>query len=355
MTPTVTPVSAATTPVSAAASAASSGPGNASAAMTSRASGATGPGDPAHAPKPFDRQLGAAMQQRGVASGASDAPQTPPSKAAGEPQQPTADTHAKDKPQPDQAATALAGAMLTLVNPPMKLAAPQPLPAAGKTAALENTATDAIAGADATAAPPLSMGESGGVKPIEVHPGAVALPLTSADTPVLHKSTAPAASGDTAQAVAMSAGTAPAVPATVHMLQLSSPVGSHAFGQELAQQVSWLVGQDIKQARIRLHPEALGPLDVKVNVTHGRVDVAFSVQHPAAATAVQQSLSQLGQMLAQHGLNLGHADVGQQPRGDQPTQHGRSSGGASSMDIDEGAARALSSVPAAVSLLDAFA
>ncbi len=101
------------------------------------------------------------------------------------------------------------------------------------------------------------------------------------------------------------------------MLSLPSPVGSQAFAQELGQQVAWLGGQDIKQARIRLHPEELGSLDVKISVTHGRVDVAFTAQHPGAVAAVQQSLPQLDHMLAQHGLSLGHAEVGQHDRGER--------------------------------------
>jgi len=95
--------------------------------------------------------------------------------------------------------------------------------------------------------------------------------------------------------------------------------------------VAWLGGQGIKQARIRLHPEELGSLDVKVSVTHGRVDVVFSAQHPAAVAAVQQSLPQLDQMLAQHGLSLGHAEVGQQDRGDR---HGHA-GDAGAAPLDE--------------------
>jgi flagellar hook-length control protein FliK len=100
------------------------------------------------------------------------------------------------------------------------------------------------------------------------------------------------------------------------LLQVPSPVGSQAFAQELGQQVAGLGGQSIKQARIQLRPEELGALDVKITVHHGRVDVVFTAQHAGAVAAVQQSLPQLDQMLAQHGLSLGHAEVGQQDRGD---------------------------------------
>ncbi|SFR86909.1 flagellar hook-length control protein FliK [Dyella sp. OK004] len=97
-----------------------------------------------------------------------------------------------------------------------------------------------------------------------------------------------------------------------HVLKMDAPANTPAFAQELGQQVAWLGGQDIKQARIRLRPEELGQLDVKVSVEHGRVDVSFTAQHPSAVTAVQQTLGQLDLMLAGHGLSLGQAQVGQQ-------------------------------------------
>lgn len=104
---------------------------------------------------------------------------------------------------------------------------------------------------------------------------------------------------------------APALP----VLQVPSPAGTPAFADELGQHVAWLGGQSIKQARIQLRPEELGALDVKITVNHGRVDVVFHAQHPGAVTAVQQSLPQLDQMLAQHGLSLGNTEVGQQSQG----------------------------------------
>ncbi|WP_162258356.1 flagellar hook-length control protein FliK [Frateuria sp. Soil773] len=140
-----------------------------------------------------------------------------------------------------------------------------------------------------------------------------------------------------------------------HVLGMTSAAGTPAFAQELGQQVAWLGGQELKQARIRLHPEEFGQLDVKVSVTHGQVDVTFAVQHPAAVHAVQQTLAQLDTLLAQHGLSLGHAEVGQQQaRGEQ--SQGRSGGGnALGGDDDMGLAAPVSPAPAALGLLDTFA
>ncbi|MDE1963784.1 MAG: flagellar hook-length control protein FliK [Xanthomonadaceae bacterium] len=143
-----------------------------------------------------------------------------------------------------------------------------------------------------------------------------------------------------------------------HALAIASPVGSHDFAQQLGQQVAWLGGQDIKQARIRLHPEELGSLDVRVSVQHtGQVDVSFAAQHPATVHALQQTLPQLDALLAQQGLSLGQAQVGHQSGGGDTSRQSSPAGTAG-----ETADGALGEVGAAapptigaVGLLDAFA
>jgi flagellar hook-length control protein FliK len=152
---------------------------------------------------------------------------------------------------------------------------------------------------------------------------------------------------------------APTAPAP-HALTMQSSVGSPSFGQELSQQVTWLGGQDVKEARIRLHPEDLGELDVKVSVKQDHVDVAFIAQHPQAVHAVQQTLSQLDSMLAHHGLTLGQAQVGQGNTGQGSSQAGTSGGSSSGSEggLAEGVGE-LASIAApvmkVVGLVDMFA
>jgi len=81
----------------------------------------------------------------------------------------------------------------------------------------------------------------------------------------------------------------------------------------------------------------------------------FSAQHPAAVNAVQQSLPQLEHMLAQHGLALGHAEVGQHDHGEHRSQNGDAQAAALLGDIDEVQSIGLSAPTAGVGLLDAFA
>ncbi|WP_250625304.1 flagellar hook-length control protein FliK [Pinirhizobacter soli] len=107
-------------------------------------------------------------------------------------------------------------------------------------------------------------------------------------------------------------------------LQSTQVAGTPAFANELGQQIAWMSHGDIKEASIRLHPEDMGQLDVKISVHENRVDVAFAAQHPAAVQAVNQTLTQLDTMLAHHGLQLGQTQVGQQKAGQDGQGNGKS-------------------------------
>jgi flagellar hook-length control protein FliK len=138
-----------------------------------------------------------------------------------------------------------------------------------------------------------------------------------------------------------------------HNLSIGSPVGTPAFAQELGQHVAWLGGQDVKQARIRLHPEELGTLDIKVNINHDRVDVSFAVQHPGVVHVVQQTLPQLDALLAHHGLSVGPADVGQRQHQGDGGRAGEGTGAIGEIEAEQGI---LASTPlAALGMLDTFA
>ncbi|HEX7817084.1 flagellar hook-length control protein FliK [Dyella sp.] len=145
------------------------------------------------------------------------------------------------------------------------------------------------------------------------------------------------------------------VAAPAHVVQMQSPLDSSGFAQELGQQVAWMGGHDIKEARIRLNPEELGELEVKVSVEHNRVDVVFAAQHPAAVTAVQQTLGQLDTMLAGQGLSLGQAQVGQQQQSFSGSTSGRGRTQQGDGDVNDAAVEASPLRRVALGLLDTFA
>lgn len=143
--------------------------------------------------------------------------------------------------------------------------------------------------------------------------------------------------------------------AAAHHLVVDVPPQSAPFAPAVGQHVAWLAGQEIKDARIQLHPRDLGPINVHVQVHHDRVDVSFAVQHPDTVHALQQTLPQLDSLLARHGLSLGQASVDQ-----QQSRHPHGGGGGGAPGADGGAIDAeTTALPratrAAIGLVDAFA
>lgn len=225
---------------------------------------------------------------------------------AGVRQAPAAD--GKPLPLPATADASIAGpasALRTVV--PTLPAVASPLPAVAP------TATGAAAATGAPTAEPTDSGDDRAT--------AVFAPATRALADDADKTSMPphAPTGDFSlqlnQLVAMHTGTPTnpaATPPPVQLAMQATPDQPAPFSAETAQQVVWLAGQGIQKAEIRLNPRELGPIHVEINAHQDRIDVSFAVQHPQTVHALQQTLPHLGDMLAQQGLNLGHASVGQQ-------------------------------------------
>lgn len=353
-------------------------------AAVPRATPTPEPRDAASSPGKFDQQLDAARQKQaspaddgkkapsGDQAGktadtppAASAPAAVPAKAvAGTAVETTAITKDIDDDAPadgDTPAAALASAMLALLGPATITLRP---PLAGLADAKVGLAGKAVAG-DAGAAALLKLNTAAtgtaanATADITALPPGAGIMLAAGEARLAASETRLAAvdkPGDVATqpaAALTSHSTGTQAAPTVHQLQIPTPAGGHGFAQELGQQVAWLGGQDVKQARIRLNPEDLGQLDIKVSVNHGRVDVVFNAQHPGAVAAVQQSLPQLDQMLGQHGLSLGHTEVGQHDRGSHNGGEHQTAEGAGIDDV--GDIHGLAASPVSVGLLDAFA
>lgn len=174
-----------------------------------------------------------------------------------------------------------------------------------------------------------------------VHPALASASADSGPVPVAAQTLSPADSTAAgAAALAATVGPAPPSPAvTVGSgagpvsappdLHIAAGPGSPQFGPELGERVLWLVRDGLHEARLQLNPRDLGPVEVRLSFGDGAAQVSFSTQHAGTAAAVQQSLPQLRELLAQQGLQLGQATVSHQPAGDGQAaqQQAQGSGG----------------------------
>ena len=93
---------------------------------------------------------------------------------------------------------------------------------------------------------------------------------------------------------------------------ISVPVRDRGWGEQIGERVLMMAGNQMKSAEIRLTPAELGPLRVQVSVDDGAANVTFQAQHAVTREAIEQALPRLRELLAENGLSLGQASVGEQ-------------------------------------------
>lgn len=117
--------------------------------------------------------------------------------------------------------------------------------------------------------------------------------------------------------------TAIAVPATVALPATPDDGFDDSFGQRIV----WMVEQRIGQAEMRVSPEGIGAIDVRLQLDGNRLTAQFSAAHADVRQALEAGMGRLRDLLGQHGVELADAHVGREGSGRQPGGRDRSSGG----------------------------
>lgn len=91
--------------------------------------------------------------------------------------------------------------------------------------------------------------------------------------------------------------------------QLSTPANQPGFGRALGERMVMMIQQQVQQARIRLDPPGLGPLDIKIATQDERTSIQITAQQASAREAVESELPRLREMLAEQGQGSVDVDV----------------------------------------------
>ncbi len=118
-----------------------------------------------------------------------------------------------------------------------------------------------------------------------------------------------------APAVADAGSTVPAARAGAASGEPSLALGQAGWREALAERVTVLAESGTNAARLRLHPEHLGPLEVRVTVVDDKATVWFVTHSTTAREALETALPRLREMLDATGLELGEASVSQHESG----------------------------------------
>mgnify|MGYP000642049157 CR=1 FL=1 len=84
------------------------------------------------------------------------------------------------------------------------------------------------------------------------------------------------------------------------------------FTEAVKDKVMVMISQKLQQLDIRLDPPELGNVHVRVNLQNEQAVVNFMVQNQQAKEAFEENLNKLKDMLAEHGVDVGDANVEQQ-------------------------------------------
>ncbi len=111
---------------------------------------------------------------------------------------------------------------------------------------------------------------------------------------------------------ALRAGGSAAVPQSERTV--SVPVHDRHWSQAIAAQILVLADHRIESATLRLTPEHLGPVEVRIDIENSQVNVSFGAAHSDTRAALELALPRLREVLAGAGLTLGEASVQQHMR-----------------------------------------
>ena len=82
------------------------------------------------------------------------------------------------------------------------------------------------------------------------------------------------------------------------------------WNKDLSERIVWMSSKAIPTAEIRLNPEHLGPISVRVNVTDDQATVVFTAQHALTREALEASIPKLREMMSSQQLNLVDVSIG---------------------------------------------
>ncbi len=143
----------------------------------------------------------------------------------------------------------------------------------------------------------------------------------------------------------------PPVTRTVHV-----PVSDSRWPAQVGHEVRLLVERGVQAATLRVNPEHLGPVEVRIDIVNDKANVVFGAAQAETRAALVDALPKLREMFAESGLALGDTGVRQDTPGGfaEPSTARRNPQGDFGADEADPTA-AVQGIAAQVGLIDAYA
>lgn len=142
---------------------------------------------------------------------------------------------------------------------------------------------------------------------------AAAAPGDGTPTPAPAESTAAVATtsvgdGPAPAAVAPEAHVVERTPTSV-TIAIERPVASAGWAQEVTGAIAQAITVRHSTAQLHLHPESMGPVDVRITMSGSEASVQLVAPHAATREALEQAMPMLRELLGNQGLALGQTAV----------------------------------------------
>jgi flagellar hook-length control protein FliK len=98
---------------------------------------------------------------------------------------------------------------------------------------------------------------------------------------------------------------------------ITKPLSHPEWNKDMGERIVWMSSRAIPSAEIRLNPQHLGPISVRVDVTDDKAIVVFTAQHAAVRETLEASIPKLREMMGAQQLNLVDVSVSQGSASDQ--------------------------------------
>lgn len=107
------------------------------------------------------------------------------------------------------------------------------------------------------------------------------------------------------------------VDARTEVPALVRPLAHPDWNKELGERILWMNNRSIPAAEIKLNPQHLGPISVRIDVNQDQATISFAAQHSTVREALEASIPRLRDMMNAQQLNLIDVNVSQHFSSDQ--------------------------------------
>jgi hypothetical protein len=101
---------------------------------------------------------------------------------------------------------------------------------------------------------------------------------------------------------------------------MTKPLHHPDWNKDLGERILWMNNKELSAAEIKLNPEHLGPISVRIEMQNDQATIAFTAQHAAVREVLEASIPKLREMMSEQQLNLTDVNISQNTSSGQQQQ-----------------------------------